>query len=406
MRFNLTTVFVEIALAGTLLAGSAAVAAEGPAPAKAHAHTAMAKPGAAELGASAACDTQGILWAAHKTAGAVTVSRSADLGRTWSSPVMVSREAEPTDAGADARPKIALGPKGEVYVTWTRPLSKPYTGEIRFTRSLDGGRTFAPPRTVHTDRQEITHRFDAIAVTPAGRVVVAWVDKRDQVAASAAGGTPYRGAAIYFSVSDDQGASFRGDTKLADHSCECCRIALVPRPDGSVVALWRHIFEPNIRDHAIGLITADDAKSGGMERASFDEWALDACPHQGPSLAIDDRGGRHAVWFTAAPKAPGLFYGRPTAKGVEGLRRIGGNSAERPDVAVLGRRVAITWKEFDGTRSQLRGLVSDDGGDTWREVHLASTADASDHPRIVTVKNRFFVFWNTKNEPLSVTPFP
>lgn len=395
-----------IAVVGALLAGRAAFGAEVTRKAAgAHAHGGMGKPGAAELGATAAFDAKGSLWAAHKTAGAVTVSQSADFGKTWSSPVMVSRESEPTDAGADARPKVALGSQGEVYVTWTRPMTKPYTGEIRFTRSLDGGKTFASPQTVHTDRQEITHRFDAITVTPAGRVVVAWVDKRDLVAATAAGGKPYRGAAIYFTVSDDRGASFRGDTKLADNSCECCRIALVARPDGSVVALWRHIFEPNIRDHAIGIITAD-AKGGGTERASFDDWALDACPHQGPNLAIDERGQRHAVWFTASPNAPGLFYGRPSADGVQGLRKIGGTTAERPDVAALGSRVAIAWKEFDGTRSHLRGLLSDDSGKTWREVQLSSTADASDHPRIVTANGRFFVFWNTKNEPLSVTPFP
>ena len=41
-------------------------------------------------------------------------------------------------------------------------------------------------------------------------------------------GAKYRGAAVYFAVSDNQGASFRGDFKLADYSCECCRIAMLP----------------------------------------------------------------------------------------------------------------------------------------------------------------------------------
>ena len=360
--------------------------------------------GLAELGATAAFDSRGTLWAAHQTAAGVSVSRSGDLGKSWSAPVAVSREIEPTDAGADARPKIALGPQGEIYVTWTRPLAKPYTGEICFTRSLDGGATFDPPRTVHRDRQVITHRFDALTVDALGRVVVAWVDKRDLVAAPAAG-PAYRGAAIYFAISDDRGAAFRADTKLADHSCECCRIALVPRPDGSVVALWRHIFDPNIRDHAIGVITAD-GRAGGMQRASFDDWAIDACPHQGPALAIDDRERRHAVWVTGSPKAPGVFYGRPIDGRIEGLRRIGNGAAERPDVAVLGRQVAVVWKQFDGTRSQLQGLLSPDGGDTWRELALAATDGASDHPRLLTRDGRFHVFWNTRLQPLSVTSFP
>jgi hypothetical protein len=32
---------------------------------------------------------------------------------------------------------------------------------------------------VHADRQEITHRFDAMTVTRDGRLLVAWIDKRD-----------------------------------------------------------------------------------------------------------------------------------------------------------------------------------------------------------------------------------
>jgi hypothetical protein len=361
---------------------------------------AAAAPG--DLGATAVFDARGTLWAAYKTAAGVVVNHSTDLGRTWSGPVAVGREPEPTDGGADSRPKIAVGPGGEIYVTWTRPLAKPYTGEIRFTRSLDGGRTSDPPKTVHHDRQVITHRFDALTVDARGRVVVAWVDKRDL---TLAGGAAYRGAAIYFARSDDRGASFGTDTKLADHSCECCRIGLVPRPDGSVVALWRHVFEPNVRDHAMAVITPE-GRAGPLERASFDGWAIDACPHQGPALAIDEHGVRHAVWFTAAPSAPGVFYGRPVDGRVEGLRAVGGRSAERPDIAVYGRQVAVVWKEFDGTRSQLRGLISADGGVTWRELALGATDGASDHPRLFVRDGRFHVFWHTRLQPLAVIPFP
>lgn len=388
-----------------LLARSVSAAEPGAMQHAGHGDPTPGSPGLVDLGATAAFDAQGTLWAAHKTAAGVSVSRSRDLGKSWSAPVAVSRESEPTDAGADARPKIALGPQGEIYVTWTRPMAKPYTGEIRFTRSLDGGLTFEAPQTVHHDRQVITHRFDALTVDVRGRVVVAWVDKRDLAAGPSSGPAAYRGAAIYFAISDNRGKSFGTDTKLADHSCECCRIGLVPRPDGSVVALWRHIFEPNLRDHAIGVITPD-GQAGPMERASFDGWAIDACPHQGPALAVADDGTRHAVWFTASPAAPGVFYGRPREGRVEGLRKIGGKTAERPDVAVLGREVAVVWKEFDGTRSQLRGLRSPDGGETWQEVALTAADGASDHPRLLIWKGRFHVFWNTRLRPLSVTPFP
>ena len=359
----------------------------------------------ADLGASAAFDSQGRLWAAYKDSQHVTLRHSADFGRTWSEPQPVNAVPEPVGADGDARPKIAVGAGGELYVTWTQPLSKPYTGYIRFARSLDGGRTFSPAVTVHADRQEITHRFDALAVNRNGQLFIAWVDKRDAQSAAPTKAAQYQGAAVYFAVSDDRGASFRGDYKLADHSCECCRIALLPRDDGSVLALWRHVFAPNVRDHALAQMSAD-GRAGTLQRATFDDWRIDACPHHGPSLAADADGRLHAVWFTQGPKRAGVFYGRLHEGGVEGLRRVGGETAEHADLAISGQRIAIAWKEFDGARSQLRAMLSPNGGQSWREQSLAVTAGASDQPRVLERQGRFYVFWNTRQEPLSVIALP
>jgi hypothetical protein len=303
------------------------------------------------------------------------------------------------DGGGDAKPNIAIGPAGEIFVTFTKPLSKPYTGEIRFARSTDGGHTFSPPRRVHADRQEITHRFDAMTVTRDGRLLVAWIDKRDLPAGGKA--ADYAGAAVYYAVSDDRGATFRGDYKVADHSCECCRIALLPREDGSVLGFWRHVFTPNVRDHALATI-GTDGQTTGFRRATFDDWRVDVCPHHGPSIAADSRGTLHAAWFSGAPGKTGVYYGRLEPGRVAGQRRIGGETAEHADLAIIGDRIAIVWKEFDGKRSTLRALRSDDRGATFVESEVAVTDAASDQPRVLTRDGRFYVFWNTRSQPLRV----
>jgi hypothetical protein len=353
-----------------------------------------------ELAASAAFDEQGVLWAVSKSGGHVMLRRSHDAGKSWSAPQPVNATPEGIGAEGDARPKIALGSQSEMYVTWTKPLAKPYTGEIRFARSLDGGKTFSAPMTVHADRQEITHRFDALTVTRDGKLFIAWVDKRDMLAAPKAAN--YQGAAIYYAVSDNQGASFRGDYKLADHSCECCRIAMLPRDDGSVLALWRHVFEPNVRDHALGVMHAD-GRVGVVRRATFDEWGVDICPHHGPSLAADSAGRLHAVWFTQGTKRAGVFYGRLRDGDVDALRRVGGETAAHADLVVTGKRVLVVWKEFDGTRSRLRAMISGDGGDTWRERDLMTTAGASDQPRALEHGGRVYAFWHTQREGFTTT---
>ena len=91
----------------------------------------------------------------------------------------------------------AIAKNGNIYVTWTQALPTPYSGYIWFSRSSDGGKTFSQPSIVHQDRAEITHRFDALAVSPSGRIYVAWVDKRDLIAAKKAKQS-YDGAAIYY----------------------------------------------------------------------------------------------------------------------------------------------------------------------------------------------------------------
>ncbi|HTD90628.1 MAG TPA: sialidase family protein [Burkholderiales bacterium] len=356
-----------------------------------------------ELAASAAFDAQGVLWVVSKSGGHVMLRRSADAGKSWSAAQAVNAVPEGIGAEGDARPKIALGTRSEVYVTWTQPLSKPYSGDIRFARSIDAGKTFSVPLTVHTDRQEITHRFDALTVTRDGKLFIAWIDKRDMMAAGK--GANYQGAAVYFAVSDNRGASFGGDHKLADHSCECCRIAMLPRDDGSVLALWRHVFEPNVRDHALGVMHADGRVSA-VRRATFDDWAVDICPHHGPSLAADAAGMLHAVWFTQGAKRAGVFYGRLRLSGdggVDALRRVGGEAAAHADLAVSGKRVVVVWKEYDGTRSRLRAMMSDNGGDTWRERDLLATAGASDQPRALTHAGRIYAFWNTQREGFTTT---
>ena len=136
--------------------------------------------------------------------------------------------------------------------------------EARMLRSSDGGQTFSAPFTVHQDRQVITHRFESIAFDASGALHVLWIDKRDveamrvarpQGASKGGGHTDYRGAAVYRVVSVDGGRSFSPDTRLFDHSCECCRIALAPTPEGGLAALWRHVFDPNERDHAFTRLT-------------------------------------------------------------------------------------------------------------------------------------------------------
>lgn len=391
-----------------LLTAALACLALAAAPVAAADHQHMApKPAKVELGSSFAFSPTGVPYVASKEGDHVVVRRSPDGGRTWGAPTVVNAVPEAISADGENRPKIAFAADGGLLVSWTKPLGKPYSGEIRLARA-DDGEHFAPPLTVHRDRSEITHRFETLGIGKDGQVIVAWIDKRD-LEASKGRKDAYRGAAIYAAVSADGGRSFQPERKIADHSCECCRIAFARDGDGVPLLLWRHVFAPNERDHALARLRPDGTAENVL-RATFDRWQVDACPHHGPSLAVDERGARHAVWFNQKEGAGHVYYGRLQPQGdqirVEGQTPVGGPRAAHADLAVAGGRLAIVWKEFDGERTRLQAMLSTDGGANFTRHDLAATEAASDQPRAIARDNTLYAAWHTDREGFLLLPLP
>ncbi|RCS29054.1 exo-alpha-sialidase [Rhodanobacter denitrificans] len=354
----------------------------------------MEMPKGPELGASAAFDSHGRLWLVDAADGHVRLRHSDDDGRTLSAPVEVNATAERIYAEGENRPKIAFGPRDEIYVSWSQPRAEPWTGFVRFARSLDRGEHFGEPLTVHHDRAEITHRFDALTVDGKGRIVIAWIDKRDVIAATAAG-KPYLGAAIYYSWSDDGGASFVPERKLVDQSCECCRIALARTPDGEVAAFFRSIHGDNIRDHAYAVLRTDGHASR-VERATFSDWQIAGCPHHGPGLAIGRDGILHAVWYEAKGQ-PTIWYGQlDPGHAPRHPLAIAGVGASHADVAVHERTVWVAWNQVgaDGYALMLR-RSTDNGAHFDAPRDIARSSGAVGSPQLLLKQGHAFVAWNT-----------
>lgn len=348
----------------------------------------------------------GALWVVQQDGQSrLTLQISRDDGQNWQPPRVLDTGSDRITTNGESNPKLAFGPNGAVVIAYAQQLAKPYTGEVRLLRSSDGGASFAAPVTVHHDRQVITHRFESIAFDAQGQLHTVWIDKRDaelakQAAAKTGSAKPvYRGAALYRNVSTDGGASFGPDTKVADYSCECCRIALTPTADGQVAALWRHVFAPNIRDHAFTVLGAarDMAPATTPVRATFDNWAIDACPHHGPGITPAAGGGYHAVWFGERAGAAQVHYGRleQDGKPAGAVLALPDERAEHADILSAGRRLAIVWRSFDGSGMNLKAWVSDDDGQHFTLRQLVRTEADSDYPRLLRKGAQLFVLWNT-----------
>jgi len=388
------------------------------APAQAHeGHGAAPEPAAAgkpahkprpQLGIDAAFAPDGALWwvGLDGDKQLTIYSASAPKGAAhwqWGTPRVVATGTDTLSADGENHPKLLFGPNATVLIAYTMPLSVFHTGWVRMLRSTDGGKTFSAPFTVHADRQEITHRFESIGFDAQGMLHAIWIDSRDAEAAPREGTkSSYRAAALYTASSVDGGASFGPDTKVADHSCECCRTALALGADGLLHALWRQVFEPDVRDHAFATLGPHPTPP---VRASFDDWHINACPHHGPGLAPAKDGGFHAVWFgirqEGGQSVPGVRYGRLQPDGsplADSVRRLPDERAEHADVAAFGARVAVVWRSTDGMATTLKVWLSADGGQHFHVKTLAHAVGDNDHPRLAQQGERLVVVWRTEKE--------
>ena len=347
-------------------------------------------------------DQEGRLWLARVIDQRLLIFRSNDGGKYFSELATVTPVPENIGGDGENRPKIQVARDGTVLVTWTELLAEKYTGNIKFSRSTDSGKTFSEPIILNDDGRVASHRFDSLVIDGEGRVVVTWLDARDRDAAREKG-EEFKGVSLYSSQSYDNGAHFEPNRKIHQHTCECCRTALAWANEGPVVLL-RNIFDINTRDFAVASL---DRMEEGIRRVTYDEWQIDACPHNGGSLAADSKGRLHLTWFTSGTAAQGQFY-----KWINGSREskpmaLGDIDAQPNHAAVAahGETVILTWREFDGNMYSAKMMFSNNGGETWSESwRLMLSAGANDYPIPLISNDKALIVWNTENEGLRILP--
>jgi hypothetical protein len=364
-----------------------------------------------QLSVSAIFDEHGTLWLAQVKDGYVLVSHSEDQGKHFSATVKVNALPEYVAASGETRPKILLAKNGNIYVSWTQSLDVPFAGNIRFSRSIDGGITFSEPITVNDNLDPITHRFEAMGINNRGQIFLAWLDKREALSAKDKG-EKYNGIAVYSAMSDNDGKSFHPNIKVADHTCECCRVAMAVDKTDTPVIVWRHIFGKNVRDHGMARLdgSASNANELIPQRVTFDNWEVEACPHHGPSLSITGD-IYHMAWFNLGTERKGLFYAHSTDAGktFSVPLSVGNNAHQAGHASVLGigKNVYLAWKEFDGETTSIYAMHSNDNGNRWGEVQkISETRDVSDHPLLIAHNDQVYLSWSTQQEGYRLIALP
>lgn len=316
------------------------------------------------------------------------------------------------DRPGDAAPheqapaQVAVGPDGAVYVLWQNNTKVPGrrfpASDLRLARSADGGRTFAPAVTVNGDAggAPSSHTFHDLGVAPDGTVWVSWLDSRQKDAARAARPRPaaqpnasghghgHRHGAedenlppseVRVARSADGGRTFGPELVVDTAPCPCCRTTLAFGPDGAVYVAWRKEYGGDVRDVVVARLAAGGTAFGAPVRVHADAWVFPACPHAGPSLAVDARGRVHVGWYTGREGRQGLWYARSDD---------GGRSFGAPAALVAGADVPPSQVSLSARGDEVLAAWDDRAQKGSRRVALARITAAGQLVRVGQVEGR------------------
>ncbi|HEY8157233.1 MAG TPA: sialidase family protein [Methylobacter sp.] len=347
---------------------------------------------------TAAFGPDGRLWRIVPEKHHVYVDYSTDLGNTFSAPVPINTEEQHIKISGENRPGIAVDHAGRVYVIYTAESNQPAT--VYFSSSGDNGRSFSAP-TPLGDKTPVANSFQGrLALSPSGQAYAFWHDERNR--------TDWKqpGNAIYYATIDNRGNPAPA-RQLSDTLCDCCRIAVAFDNNNSPVLLARFVYPGGIRDHGLIKLQADGQKTQET-RATFDQWAIEACPDHGPAIAISDN-TYHIAWFTQGSVRQGLFYAYSSDQGQHFSNPLSfgyvGKLPSHPDIIAKSNHITLAWTEFDGNKTQLLIMQSHDGGQSWLPAKaVAETTDKADFPFLLSKNEEVYVSWNSKNEGYRLIP--
>jgi hypothetical protein len=321
------------------------------------------------VGPSVRIDDQGqisLAWVEEeKETRTVLYSRIEKAGGSLGEVVRVNGPGEVPYSRQEA-PALAVS-GDDVLITWavTHPKmtpDKPFSNDLRLSRSTDGGKTFQPSVLVNDDQQVIGHSFDSIHVAPDGVIHLAWIDGREGKKES---GT-------FATRSTDHGRTVEKNLKVDESTCVCCRTSMTSSPDGMLYVAWRKILPGDLRETVVARSIDGGQTFTAPVIVGHDKWIFPGCPHRPASVGTDRQGRLYVVWYTeGADETPSIYLAYSDDKGEtfspkQKLNLSKGTFPDHPQMAVDPEgRLVIVWEEQSPVRREVVMSVSLDHGRTF-----------------------------------------
>ena len=339
----------------------------------------------------------------EEDAAVLWLLRTDGSGHVVEKPIRVNRLEDPPDA-IHQSPGMALGPEGEIYLSWN--VSKHSKGvgagtDLRLARSEDGGKSFLSPVTVNDDPLPVSHGFESLTAGSDGVVYAAWLDGRDKEKGDASG------SGVFFARSMDGGKTFGKNLKVDGMACPCCRTAMAAAPDGGLLVSWRKVFEGDVRDMVVARSMDRGKTFLSPSLVHKDGWVFPACPHRPPSIGFDREGRLYETWYTeGTDEQPRVLFavsdddGKTFSSPIS-LHTHTTSLPDHPQMAVHPDGTVLTvWEEITGVRQRVVMRASKDRWASFAPVQTLSEGPKATNPAVsINDAGMMAISWNERIFP-------
>lgn len=355
-----------------------------------------------------AVDAEGrvyLSWLERKADSTTALHLAVRAGGRWSQPATVTSRSDLFVNWADF-PSVFVAPSGRVVMHWLQKVpGGRYSYNVMTRQSTDGGSTWSEPRVLHDDNVAAEHGFVSFFAADGDSVEAVWLDGRATAGAGHGDHSAARGAMALGNARIGSDGGIGPTTLIDDRICDCCQTAAAMTSRGPVV-VYRDRSPDEIRD--IGVLRRVDGKWTAPARVHADEWHIEGCPVNGPSIVANGEGVAVA-WFTGARDTARVnvaFSSDAGATFSPPVRVDDGNPAGRVDVEFDETGAAlVTWLERvgdAGAEVRLRRITP--AGVSSPPIVVASSAAArsSGFPRMVRNGKELIFAWTQPGDTARV----
>src|SRR5579859_77207 len=274
-----------------------------------------------------------VVWESDTGALGILFSRSLDGGSTFAAPVMLS-----TNTGGSMAPQLAVDLTGNISVAWEDDILS--SSDISFSRSQDHGATFSAPKSLSHNVGNSNSAM--IAVDLSGNINVVWENDSPG------------NFDIFYTRSTDGGQNFSALLNLSNSPGTARTAQIATDLGGNINVVWADNTPPASSTD----IFFSRSSNAGASFSLPQNVSNNAGFSTNPSLAVDSGGNINLAWEDTTPGNHDVFFSRSADSGVtfspsQNLSNNAGLSSIPVLVADKKGNLDVVWQDSTGGVSQI-----------------------------------------------------